>query len=62
MDVRYGNNGVIMNNNELNNYLAIADQEFLDKNIKIDRDEGKISIHIVGMFEKVYNESVKIFV
>ena len=51
-----------MNNNELNNYLAIADQEFLDKNIKIDRDEGKISIHIVGMFEKVYNESVKIFV
>ena len=42
-------------NHELNEYLAIADQEFLDKNIKIDHDEGKLSIHIVRMFENFYN-------
>ena len=44
-----------MNDNELNNYLAIADQAFIDKNIKIDYDEGKLSLHIVKMFEKNYN-------
>ncbi len=44
-----------MDNNELNNYLAIADQEFLDKNIKIDCDKGKLSLNIVKMFERYYN-------
>jgi len=40
---------------ELDNYLAVADNDFLIKNIKIDRDGGKLSLSIIRLFERYYN-------
>lgn len=42
-------------NSELNEYLAIADNDFLAHNIKIDREGNKLSIDIIRLFERYYN-------
>ena len=42
-------------NSELNDYLAIADSNFLSKNIKIDRNGDKLSLSIIRLFEQYYN-------
>jgi hypothetical protein len=41
--------------NELNTYLAIGDQLFIDKKIRVAEDKGTISGNVIRLFEKFFN-------
>ncbi|MBR1479337.1 MAG: SMI1/KNR4 family protein [Alphaproteobacteria bacterium] len=44
----------MINRSELENYLNVADQETIDRCLLVDHDGGKLSIHIIELFERFY--------